>query len=79
MTQVEVSYQDEVLFVGELAPAPWTFWHGVIFDGSVGERDQLLEKLQASNARWEGYLNAEGNYVLHLPPIFKVTKIETLI
>lgn len=75
---VEVKLGEEVLCTGELAPAPYMFWRGVIFDGSVGDRDKLVERLQASNARWEGYLRENGDYVLLLPPIFKVNKIETV-
>lgn len=81
MGTVEVSLKDEVLFVGESidAPSGWMFWNRIVFEGSTEDRDKLVEKLQESNATWEGYLNTEGKYVLHLPPIFKVTRVETLI
>lgn len=78
MTQVEVSFQKEVLFTGELTSVPWSFWHGVVFSGSIGDRDKLVEKLQGTNARWEGYLDKDGNYILHLPPLFEVKKVETM-
>lgn len=75
---VEVVLNGEVLCTGELNPtAPYMFWHSVVVSSET-DRDALVEKLQASNARWEGYLNVGGNYVLWLPPIFKVNKIQTI-
>lgn len=75
--QVEVVLDGEVLFTGDLDRVPYAFWHRVI---AAPETDinKLVEKLQATNARWEGFLNVHGAYVLDLPPLFHVNKIQTV-
>ncbi len=69
----------DVLVVGKLeGQAPYAFWKRVVVDPSTVDTDKLVERLQASNTRWEGYQDVQGNYILLLPPVFKVNKIETV-
>lgn len=74
--KVIVKLNGETLCTGTVRErkAPYTFWNAVIVDADTVDRDALVERLQASNTRWEGYVT-ETDYVLLLPPIFDIEAV----
>ena len=78
--EVRIGNKEDVICTGTLfaGGAPFMFWNAVVVD-PLTDTDTVVGRLQSYHTNWEAYRLKTGEWVLLLPPIFQINKIETVL